>query len=79
MNSPMLLTKLVRLYGSNFLNLIFYLAEFLNDVEGPLDAAVHKLDDLSTEIDDKLGESTGEEDENDEEVVDSGEDATQQN
>ena len=48
-------------------------------MEGPLDAAVRKLDDLSTEIDDKLGESTGEEDENDEEAANSGDDDTQQN
>ena len=53
-------------------------ADFFNDVEDPLDNAVRKLDDLSTEIDDKLGESTGDEDENDEEVVESGESATQE-
>ena len=38
-------------------------AEFLNEIEDPLDSAVRKLDDLSTEIDSKLEESSGEDDE----------------
>ena len=79
MTNPTLWMKSVWLIYKRIIFLTDYLAEFFNDVEGPLDAAVRKLDDLSTEIDDKLGESTGEEDENDEEIVDSGDDTKQEN